>query len=438
MRKWLKWIPGFFLTVILAFSFSFFLSNLSSTDPVDSSLRFVDPFFEFDAVTYQQKYAARSTVLGYDQPAFYFSWLPRHLLREDFFKLTASQQDFFIFWAPKIERNSEFDIFYNGMLHLKNSNSRLKEQLTLWEIRSVETLLSVLKVITADLEFIDFVQKMKFGEGNKIPCFRWNGFENRYHQQLIRIFGGEKLYSAYYLAPVKKVLPRYLVFTLFISLASLILLLVLSFFIVEFLSKIKVVWRSFILGLFDWVYAMPVFWLATLTVITGTFLAANKFIGFPGSPGIFIVHAQDSVIREIYNNLGNLFWPVFVIVINGLAYFINYIENVLRDERRKIYIQAFLMRGYTDYQVYTTFLRRRILYSITALLPAILASLIAGSVVLEVIFNIPGMGGLLYSSIRNSDWSMVHVIVVLAAGLIWTGNTLSVNLQRKLVPGQNE
>lgn len=436
--RWMKRIAGFFLTALLAFSFSFFLGNLSDTDPVDNSLRSTDPFFEFDAVSYQQKYVARSIVLGYDQPDFYFSWLPWHLLNKDYFGLTIPQRRFFIFWAQKVEGRAEFDRFYNGILQLKENKPGLKEQLIIWEARSVETLLPLLDILTTDTEFKDFIRRMRLDGKSKIPCFQWNGFQNRYHRQLTGIFSSERLYSTYYLMPVSTILSRHLIFTLFISLVSLLLLLSVSFLLVESLSKMKIFWRSFVLGFFDWIYAMPVFWLATLAVIGGSFLYSNKLTWFLGSPGIFIVHPGDTVFKEIYNNLGNLFWPVLVIIINGLAYFVNYIENILRDEKRKMYVQAFLMRGYTEQQVYRTFLRRRVLYSIAALLPAILASLIAGSVVLEVIFNIPGMGNLLYNSVRNADWNMIHVIVVLTAGLVWVGNELSVYLQGKLIPGRND
>ncbi|MBK7341880.1 MAG: ABC transporter permease subunit [Saprospiraceae bacterium] len=50
---------------------------------------------------------------------------------------------------------------------------------------------------------------------------------------------------------------------------------------------------------------------------------------------------------------------------------------------------------------------------------------IAGSVAIEVIFNIPGMGRLTYASILSQDWPVVYGVLFLASVLTLAGSLLA-------------
>ena len=55
---------------------------------------------------------------------------------------------------------------------------------------------------------------------------------------------------------------------------------------------------------------------------------------------------------------------------------------------------------------------------------------LAGSVAIEVIFNIRGMGRLTYASILSQDWPLVYGILFLAAILTLVGSLLADLLYR--------
>jgi peptide/nickel transport system permease protein len=59
---------------------------------------------------------------------------------------------------------------------------------------------------------------------------------------------------------------------------------------------------------------------------------------------------------------------------------------------------------------------------------------ISGSVILEVIFSIPGMGRLLYQSILSKDWPVVYAMVLLAAGLTVIGYLVADLLYKRADP----
>ena len=50
---------------------------------------------------------------------------------------------------------------------------------------------------------------------------------------------------------------------------------------------------------------------------------------------------------------------------------------------------------------------------------------VAGSVVIEVIFNIPGMGRLLFNSIFAKDWPIVFTVLLVMAFLTLLGNLIA-------------
>jgi peptide/nickel transport system permease protein len=54
------------------------------------------------------------------------------------------------------------------------------------------------------------------------------------------------------------------------------------------------------------------------------------------------------------------------------------------------------------------------IFPFISLLGGIIPSLFAGSVVIEVLFNVPGMGRLAYQSILSHDWPVLFGIVLLS------------------------
>jgi peptide/nickel transport system permease protein len=66
-------------------------------------------------------------------------------------------------------------------------------------------------------------------------------------------------------------------------------------------------------------------------------------------------------------------------------------------------------------------------FPIITLLASILPALLAGSVLIERIFNLPGMGQLLYDAALTRDWPVV-IIVVLLNGLLTAAGLLLADL----------
>ena len=64
----------------------------------------------------------------------------------------------------------------------------------------------------------------------------------------------------------------------------------------------------------------------------------------------------------------------------------------------------------------------------------VVAEVMAGSIIVEQVFNIPGLGRLLITSISNRDYPVVQAIVVYIASTVVVMNTLADIMYQKLDP----
>lgn len=63
-----------------------------------------------------------------------------------------------------------------------------------------------------------------------------------------------------------------------------------------------------------------------------------------------------------------------------------------------------------------------------------IADMIAGSIVIEQVFSIPGLGRILLTSIQNRDYPVVEAIIVIIAALVILSNLLVDILYRIIDP----
>ena len=71
---------------------------------------------------------------------------------------------------------------------------------------------------------------------------------------------------------------------------------------------------------------------------------------------------------------------------------------------------------------------------VVTMLAMMAADVLAGSIVVEQVFNIPGLGRLLTTSIANRDYPVVQAIVVYMASIVVIMNTIADVAYQKLDP----
>ena len=121
----------------------------------------------------------------------------------------------------------------------------------------------------------------------------------------------------------------------------------------------------------------------------------------------------------------HLVLPVFVSAFGGLAGFSRYVRNNMLEVMRQDYIRTARAKGLPESVVIYKHALRNALMPVITILGLSLPGIIGGSVIMEQVFGIPGMGRLMFQSVMSRDYNLVMGILVPAAFLTMLGNFLA-------------
>jgi len=121
----------------------------------------------------------------------------------------------------------------------------------------------------------------------------------------------------------------------------------------------------------------------------------------------------------------HLILPVFVSAFGGLAGFSRYVRNNMLEVLRQDYIRTARAKGLPEKTVIYKHALRNALMPVITILGLSLPGIIGGSVIMETVFGIPGMGQLLYQAVFSRDYNLAMGILVPAAFLTMLGNFLA-------------
>ncbi|MBL0721550.1 MAG: ABC transporter permease, partial [Sulfurovum sp.] len=175
-------------------------------------------------------------------------------------------------------------------------------------------------------------------------------------------------------------------------------------------------------------YAMPSFYLALLMVI---FFSVELDM-FPIS-GLHSIEVGDG-LGYYLDFAWHLILPIFVMVFGGIGSLTMYIRSLTLGVLKSDYIFFALSRGVKGKKLFRYFILPNISPPIITILGLSLPGLIGGSVILESIFAINGMGLLFFQSALSRDYPVIMGILIISAFLTLLGNILADLVLLKLNP----
>ncbi|MBR0173642.1 MAG: ABC transporter permease [Lachnospiraceae bacterium] len=125
------------------------------------------------------------------------------------------------------------------------------------------------------------------------------------------------------------------------------------------------------------------------------------------TPGAY-VHYTDSVTGF----LGYMLLPAFCVALPKAAMTTKLLRSSMLDEASKDYTRTAYSRGNTVNRVMYAHLLRNAMIPVVTFLGMSLADMVAGSIVVETIFSIPGISNTLITSISNRDYPVVQAVIV--------------------------
>ncbi|XVV04600.1 ABC transporter permease [Actinosynnema sp. CA-248983] len=125
--------------------------------------------------------------------------------------------------------------------------------------------------------------------------------------------------------------------------------------------------------------------------------------------------------------IGNLIVPGFVLASLSMAYVARLSRAGIAENKRADYVRTALAKGLPQKRVVGVHMLRNSLIPVITFLGTDLGAFLGGAIVTEGIFNVPGVGGLVFRSILTKDGAMVTGVVTVLV-LVYLLMTLLVDL----------
>jgi peptide/nickel transport system permease protein len=236
-----------------------------------------------------------------------------------------------------------------------------------------------------------------------------------------RLFRGNLGYSFFYNQPATTVIAAHLGPTIFLVIYSAVLAATISLPL-GFVSGLR---RGGIVDqasrvFFTVSFAMPAFWLGIiLLIVFSVHLHAFPLSGFGSG---FVGH------------LYYLFLPALTIAVGFSTVLVRSLRAATIAVLQAEFVDTARMKGISMAQVLRRHVFRNAVLAVIAVFGVNLAYLISGTVLVENVYSLPGLGSLLVNSVSNRDYPVVQGVTLLFALLIVAINLLSDVTQAALDP----
>jgi peptide/nickel transport system permease protein len=168
-------------------------------------------------------------------------------------------------------------------------------------------------------------------------------------------------------------------------------------------------------------FATPSFWLALLLM-----MFFGVYLGWLPISGLKSMNYDSLTLAgKIIDRINHLILPVFVYAFGGLAGDSRYMRSSMLEVIRQDYIKVARAKGLPERIVIYRHALRNALLPLITLIGLSVPGLIGGSVIMESIFGIPGMGQLLFMSVMTRDYPVIMGIVIIVGFLTLLGNLLA-------------
>ncbi len=158
---------------------------------------------------------------------------------------------------------------------------------------------------------------------------------------------------------------------------------------------------------------------AALNVATQTMMAVPSFF-----LGILVTYLFGMIFKvftpggyvsyrvSLPKFLGYLLFPAISLAIPKIAMTARFLRNSMLTEMGSDYVRTARSKGCSEGRVMYGHVLRNAMMPVVTFLGMIIAEIVAGSIVVEQVFGLPGIGRLLISSISTRDFPVVQILVL--------------------------
>jgi peptide/nickel transport system permease protein len=432
--KKLTWyLPAYLLITLL----SFWLNEITPSDPVLDALQ-VQEGQRFSA----SSYSATAKQLRRDKPLFYFE-LTNQAFPDTLYKFVHKHKIQSL--SARIWKFGNWDkivSYYQRLEQLStqlpdsSAVGRLLEKL-LYERSAKQEASSLDQAQTiasvewqAEMRDLRELYRQLETEKQSNKCYYpkiiWYGLDNQYHYWMESLFNGKfagHRQQKGFVATIR--IPIMVTFCV----SSMAILTAFSLGIVNGYCLMR--WEGKILGyaysnLLFMLYAVPTFLMATFCVS-----GINGLVGLDRESQM-----SDNFITFLFKNFIYLIFPMLCVGYRTMTVVSRHLYSALMDEARKDYIRTARAKGLLENQILIRHQLKNALFPLITLFGQLFPLAVAGSVTVEAIFDLPGMGQLAALAISTKNYMLLYAILSLSAFFALLGSLMADVLYAYVYPPQ--
>ncbi len=263
-----------------------------------------------------------------------------------------------------------------------------------------------------------------------------NSLFNQYSSFLLNLTRGDFGISYTYRIPVFSVIMDFLPFTLFFSITSFIIQLVLGFFLASFsIKKINGRLDKTISQMSLIIYAAPTFVIGVLLVL----IFSSVLNILPSSGLSSFENNSFPIIPKLLDYISHLIMPLVTLSLGGISVFYKYLRDNLENVYNRTFITYLRANGIPEKEIYRQNVIPNAINPLISIAGVELGILFSGALITEVIFGLPGMGRLTINAILSRDYPLIIGTTFVSGVLVIITNLaadiVKVKLDKRLIKG---
>ncbi|MDD5900305.1 MAG: ABC transporter permease [Lachnospiraceae bacterium] len=230
----------------------------------------------------------------------------------------------------------------------------------------------------------------------------------RYGDFLLGAVRGDFGESTQYGLPVTELLSKRFGVTLGLALLSFVLIIGISVPFGIFTARAKTKTGEGLTAFFtQTMMAVPAFFLGML--ITLLFGIVLRWF----TPGAYVPAGEDFI-----GFLKFMIFPAIAVAVPKIGMSVRFLQSSLKEQLHSDYVRTARSKGCSKSRVLWRHVLRNALVPVVTFLTMVMAEILAGSIVIEQVFNLSGIGRLLAVSIASRDFPVVRAIVLYTTAVV--------------------
>lgn len=169
------------------------------------------------------------------------------------------------------------------------------------------------------------------------------------------------------------------------------------------------------------IYSIPLFWLAIILILVFGYAIPI----FPTSHLFSIEFEEMGPVERTVDLVKHIFLPALVLGAPVTASVSKFTRNTARNVINQTYIKMAKAKGLSENKIFLKHILPNVLIPVVTLAGLYLPVFLAGSIIVEVIFSIPGIGKLMIDSILRRDYPLVVGTTLFSSFVTIAGNLMA-------------